>query len=79
MRFAAKVRGARAVLGWSQTQLAKKVGITQPTIHRVEQGSGDLKRSTALAIEEVLAKAGIAFEPFEGGFKIVVPDQRRTK
>ena len=77
--FAAKVRGARAVLGWSQADLASRVGMTQPSIHRIEQGAGDLKQSTVIMIEQILKAAGIGFEPLDGGFKIVVSDQSLRK
>ena len=36
--FARKVRGARAVLGWSQTELARRAGLTQTSIHRMSRG-----------------------------------------
>ena len=36
--FGAKVRSARAVLGLSQDELAALVGLTQRSIHRIEQG-----------------------------------------
>ena len=36
--FAAKIRLARAVLGWSQSELGRRVGLTQRAIHKLEQG-----------------------------------------
>lgn len=75
--FAAKVRGARAVLGWSQAELGQRVGVTQRSINRLEQANVDIRRSTAVAIEEVLREEGVSFEPIQsGGFRIVV--QPRT-
>jgi DNA-binding XRE family transcriptional regulator len=72
-RFAAQVRGARAVLNWSQTELGKRAGFTQRSIHKLEQGSVDIRRSTALAIVKAFRDAGIDFEELPSGpFKIVV-------
>jgi DNA-binding XRE family transcriptional regulator len=36
--FAAKVRLASAVLGWSQTELGRRIGLTQRAIHKLERG-----------------------------------------
>jgi transcriptional regulator with XRE-family HTH domain len=71
--FAAKVRAARALLGWSQAELGQRVGVTQRSINRLEQAGVDVRRSTAVAIEGVLRDEGISFEFVpSGGFRIVV-------
>jgi DNA-binding XRE family transcriptional regulator len=71
-KFAAQVRGARAILNWSQTELGERTGFTQRSIHKLEQGS-DIRRSTALAIVKAFRDAGIDFEELPSGpFKIVV-------
>ena len=75
LTFAAKVRAARAVLGWKQSELAKRAGLTQKSIHRIEQGTDDLRRSTVITVEQVLKAEGIEFEELPGGgFKVVVPE-----
>ena len=72
-KTAAQIRGARAILDWSQTELAERTGLTQRSIHRLEQGASDVRRSTALAIAQVFVEAGIQFDDASpGGFKIVV-------
>ena len=78
--FAAKVRAARAVLGWSQAELARRVGVTQRTMNRLEKSGVDVRRSTSVAIESVLRDEGIVFEPLpKGGFKMIVSkDPRKT-
>lgn len=71
--FAAKVRAARAVLGWSQAELGMRVGITQRSINRLEKADVDVRRSTAVAIETAFRDQGIVFEPVrEGGFRMLV-------
>jgi DNA-binding XRE family transcriptional regulator len=71
--FAAKIRVARAVLGWSQTDLALRVGLTQRAIHMLEQGDTEPRRTTVRAIEEVWRAQGIEFEDLpSGGFRVSV-------
>ena len=78
--FAAKVRGARAILGWSQRELGARVSMTQKSIYRIEQGTHDLRRSTILTVEQVLKAEGIEFEELpSGGFKVFVPEIILTK
>jgi len=75
-QFAAKVRGARAILGWSQKELAEKVGLTQKSVYRIEQGSVDVRHSTAALLEDAFVGEGIHFEQLGyGGFRIVVSGQ----
>ena len=75
MTFAAKVRAARAVLGLKQSELAKRAGLTQKSIHRIEQGADYPRRSTIIALEQVLKAEGIEFEEMPGGgFKVVVAE-----
>lgn len=83
--FAMKVRAARAILGWSQTDLAERVGMTQRAIHRIEQGDHDPMRSTVVAIEQAWRDEGIELrEDTKGGFTIgflkhFVSDRRKKK
>src|SRR5436190_9448199 len=60
--FAAKIRLARAVLGWSQTELGRRVGLTQRAIHKLEQGDTEPRRSTVRALEEIWRNQNIEFE-----------------
>jgi DNA-binding XRE family transcriptional regulator len=71
--FAAKVRAARAVLGLSQDQFARHIGLTQKSIHRIEQGAVQPKRQTVLKIQRFWFERGIAFENLRsGGFRLAV-------
>jgi transcriptional regulator with XRE-family HTH domain len=73
--FARKIRGARAILGWSQSELASRAGLSQPSIHRIERGTGELRHSSVVALEKLFVTAGITFETLsEGSFRIVVRD-----
>jgi transcriptional regulator with XRE-family HTH domain len=68
--FAAKIRIVRAVLGWSQTELASRVGVTQRAIHKLEQGETEPRRTTVRILEEVWHDEGIVFEESTNGFRL---------
>lgn len=71
--FAAKIRIARAVLGWSQSDLANRVGLTQRAIHKLEQGETEPRRTTVRAIEEIWREEDLVFEDLpDGGFTVTV-------
>ena len=71
--FAAKIRMARAVLNWSQSELAARVGLSQRAIHKLEHGDSDPRRSTVRGLEQVWRAEGIEFEDLPGGgFRISV-------
>ena len=80
MVFAAKVRGARAILGWSQRDLGRRVSLTQKSVYKMEQGIQGLRRSTVTIVEQVLNAEGIGFDDMPGGgFKIVVRERTLSK
>jgi len=71
--FSAKVRAARAILGLSQDQFARGIGLTQKSVHRIEQGTVDPKLQTVLKIQRFWAGQGVFFEDLrDGGFRLVV-------
>ena len=71
---------ARAVLGWSQSELGIHVGSTQRAIHRLEQGDTEPRRATVHTIEEVWRDQGIEFEDLaDGGFRIIVRSYKRQR
>jgi transcriptional regulator with XRE-family HTH domain len=73
LRFAAKLRAARAILNLSQTELAAKVELTQRSIYRLEQAHVDAKRATIRTLERFWDVVGISFEELpDGGFSISV-------
>ena len=69
--FAAKIRLARAVLGWSQSELGYRVGMTQRAIHKLEQGETEPRRTTMRALEEIWRENDLEFEDLaDGGFRV---------
>ena len=64
-----QIKAARALLGWSQEQLAKAAGISVPTIKRLEAQDGSLggRLETAEKITLALQHGGIEFISENGG------------
>jgi predicted transcriptional regulator len=56
-----QIRAARALLGWSQQQLADKAIVSLNAVARLESGIVDLRISTVQAVQKALVKAGIEF------------------
>jgi len=59
-------RMARAALGWSIVECAKRADLSTNTLVRFERGE-DLKQSTVDHLRSVLEAAGIEFIPENGG------------
>ena len=61
-------RAARALLGWSQTQLAEWAGMSLPTVKRVENNRGPRVSDEARnALKRALEKGGVEFIDENGG------------
>jgi predicted transcriptional regulator len=58
-----QIRAARALLGWSQQQLADKAIVSLNAVTRMEKGRVDSRMSTITALEKTLSKAGVEFLP----------------
>lgn len=58
-----QIRAARALLGWSQQELADKAIVSVNALARLEKGAVDSRVSTVSAIQKALVKAGIEFLP----------------
>ncbi len=57
-----QLRAARALLGWSQTELASRAGLSLPTVKRVEGGFGPNVSEVARAkLQHALEAAGLEF------------------
>ncbi|MEA2880880.1 MAG: hypothetical protein QOH32_99 [Bradyrhizobium sp.] len=64
-----QIKAARALVGWSQSDLADKAGISVPTIKRLEAAEGDIggRAETGAALVAALEKAGVEFIAENGG------------
>jgi transcriptional regulator with XRE-family HTH domain len=63
-----QLRAARSLLGWSQSKLAQRAGLSLPTVKRVESGTGPRVSDQARAkLQRALEAAGIAFLDENGG------------
>jgi transcriptional regulator with XRE-family HTH domain len=64
----AQVRAARALIGWSQAELASAAGLTLSEIDRFETGAPDsVSAATIEKMRAALESAGVAFIPKNGG------------
>ena len=76
-----QVKAARALLGWSQGDLARHAGVSEPTIARLESVNGDLggREGTSEKIRLALENAGIEFIDENGGGPGVRLKKRQQK
>jgi transcriptional regulator with XRE-family HTH domain len=58
-----QIKAARALLAWSQDQLAVAAGVSIPTIKRLEADDGPLggRDETGVKIRQALENAGVEF------------------
>jgi DNA-binding XRE family transcriptional regulator len=56
-----QIRAARALLGWTQADLAAKAGISLTTLNVIERDKSNPLSSSMNAIERALTGAGIVF------------------
>jgi transcriptional regulator with XRE-family HTH domain len=61
MITAGQIRAARALIGWRQSDLAKKSGISEIAIKAIESRGTDPRASTLQAIQGAFEKAGVVF------------------
>ena len=65
-----QIKAARALLGWSQADLANASGISEPTIARLESVDGDTlggREKTSERLRYAIEAAGIVFIDNNGG------------
>lgn len=79
MITADQLRAARGLVGWSQIELARNAGLSQPTVKRVETGKGPRVSDEARAkLQQALEIAGVEFLSENGGGVGVRFKNRRT-
>ncbi|WP_337188672.1 helix-turn-helix domain-containing protein [Phenylobacterium sp.] len=61
MISARQVRAARALLGWSQQELADRAIVSVNALVRLERGTVDTRTSTLSAVQGALTRGGIEF------------------
>lgn len=76
-----QVKAARALIGWSQEELARHSGISIATIKRLEASDGDVggRAETGEAIVTALQEAGAEFIAENGGGAGVRIAKRRRR
>jgi transcriptional regulator with XRE-family HTH domain len=63
-----QLRAARALLGWSQSELAARAGLSLPTVKRLEGGFGPRVSDEAREkLRRAIESAGIEFIDENGG------------
>ena len=64
-----QIKAGRALLNWSQAELAAKSGVSEPTIARLESADGELggRAATNAKIVAALQRAGVVFIDENGG------------
>ena len=67
MITAAQCRAARALLSWSQADLAERAGVGIVTVHQLEAGVGQPRRSTLDVVRRALEAGGVEFIDENGG------------
>ena len=69
MILADEIRAGRALLGWSQLQLAQAASLGVATVRRLEAAGNEIRGSaeTVWKIQKALETAGVEFIPEEAG------------
>jgi transcriptional regulator with XRE-family HTH domain len=63
-----QLRAARGLLGWSQSELAARAGLSLPTVKRLEAGFGPrVSEEAREKLQQAIESAGIEFVSENGG------------
>jgi transcriptional regulator with XRE-family HTH domain len=76
---AAQCRAARALLDWSQDDLAERAGVSRKSLYDFEGGKRSPREATIESLRAALEKAGIEFIPENGGGPGVRLAKRKRK
>jgi transcriptional regulator with XRE-family HTH domain len=67
MITASQCRAARALIGWSQQELAVQAGVGIMTVHQLEKDGSQPRRATLEVVQRALETAGVEFIEENGG------------
>lgn len=67
MISASQCRAARALMGWSQQELAAQAGVGIMTVHQLEKDGSRPRRATLEVVQRALELAGVEFIEENGG------------
>lgn len=75
-RIISFIKSARAVLGWSQADLAEHSGVSLVAIARLETDAVSPRLSTIVKIKEAFTQAGVRAidDQPEGGYTLIVSE-----
>ena len=67
--LSAQIRGARGLLGWSQSDLAQRAGVSLPTLNRIERGAIAPRYTTVERLMSAFSIVGVSLhgDPHDGG------------
>ena len=68
--FPLQVRAARALLGWSQKELAERAGVSEPFINRLERGERLGHADKLFDLRSTLLQANVSFISTETEFGV---------
>ena len=60
-------KAARALLGWSQQDLANQAGVGIVTVRQLESGMHEPRKSTLAVVRRAMVEAGVEFIDANGG------------
>ena len=63
----AQCRAGRGLLAWSQQELANAAGVGVVTVHQLEAGTSEPRRSTLEVVRRAFEAAGVVFIDENGG------------
>ena len=66
MITARQIRAGRAMVGWSQQELADRALLSRNAVAQIERGEVDPRTSTLAAARRALEKGGVVFIPASG-------------
>lgn len=73
-----QIRAARALLGWTQRQLADRAILSINTIRLIERGAVDPRSGTLQAVRRALEDGGVEFTAGEG-VRLAHPSRRGSQ